>query len=336
MENTIKHNLEYLREKSCKIIITTHHKPDGDAMGSSLALYNYLKEAGIKSKVITPTDYADFLWWMPSNDDVLIYEENKEESKALIEESELVYCLDFNSLSRINEMGVLIKNSNASIVLIDHHRDAEDFDDERLCNVEASSTCELLYEYFVNHLGKEYITQDVAQCIYTGLITDTCSFRFDSTSSATIRIAAALLDLGAKPSIIYDHIFDQNRLERLQLLGYFLHNKIEIIENGKVALASLTAEELKRFNVRTGDTEGFVNYGLSIKGVSMSALIIDRTKLVKMSFRSKGDFPCNEFSAQYFGGGGHKNAAGGASTQSLEETIAAFKKHIKTYQKHLV
>lgn len=336
MENTIAHSLEDLRKYSGKIVITTHHKPDGDAMGSSLALYNYFKEAGIQSKVITPTDYAEVLTWMPSNDAVLIFEGNEKEADKYIQEAELVYCLDFNALSRINEMGEHIKASDPRIILIDHHRDAESFDHERLTNVEASSTCELIYQYLTQHLDAKYMNKDVAQCIYTGLITDTGSFRYDSTSSTTIRTAAALLDLGAKPSVIYDKIFDQNRLERLQLMGYFLLNKIEVIENGKVAIATLNADELKRFNVRTGDTEGFVNFGLSIEGVQMSALIIDRTKLVKMSFRSKGDFPCNTFSSTYFNGGGHKNAAGGASTKNLEDTVADFKKYIIEFNNKLV
>lgn len=335
MENTIAHNLEDLRKHNGKIVITTHHKPDGDAMGSSLALYNYLKAAGIESKVITPTDYAEFLLWMPSNDDVLIFEGNEAEADSYIQNADVVYCLDFNALARINEMGEHIKASAPKIILIDHHRDAESFDHERLTNVEASSTCELIYQYITNHLDPQYLNKDVAQCIYTGLITDTGSFRYDSTSSTTIRTAAALLDLGAKPSEIYDKIFDQNRLERLQLMGYFLLNKIEILEDGKVALATLNAEELDRFNVRTGDTEGFVNFGLSIEGVQMSALIVDRVKLVKMSFRSKGDFACNTFSSTYFNGGGHKNAAGGASKKSLDETVEDFKKYINEFSHQL-
>lgn len=335
MQNTIQHSLEELRNSSGKIVITTHHKPDGDAMGSSLALYNYFLAAGIESKVITPTDYADFLHWMPSNDEVLIYEGNQAEADQHIAASEFIFCLDFNALSRINQMGESIEQSTARIVLIDHHRDPEAFDHERMCSVEASSTCELIYFYLTDHLDSKFITSEVAQCIYTGLITDTGSFRYDSTSSTTIRTAAALLDHGAKPSEIYDHIFDQNRLERLQLMGYFLYNKIELIENGRVALATLSAEELDQFNVKTGDTEGFVNYGLSIEGVKMSVLIVDRTKLVKMSFRSKGDVPCNEFASQYFNGGGHKNASGGGSHVSLEETVRQFKEHIVTFRDYL-
>jgi phosphoesterase RecJ-like protein len=335
VQNTINHNLEDLRKYSGKIVITTHHKPDGDAMGSSLALMNYFKNAGIQSKVITPTDYADFLWWLPGNDEVLIYQGNEEEANSIIAQTEVIYCLDFNALGRINEMGEEISKSSAKVVLIDHHRDPQDFDTERLCDISASSTCELIYRYISQNLNIDFLNKSSAECIYTGLITDTGSFRYGSTSSDTIRTAANLMDVGVEPAHIYDKLFDQNRLERLQLLGYFLANKIEVIEDGKVALAHLTPSELEKYNVKTGDTEGFVNYGLGIEGVQMSALIIDRGPLVKMSFRSKDDFPCNEFSAQYFNGGGHKNAAGGSSTTGLKETLEKFKTAIKTYHKYL-
>jgi len=295
VQDTITHNLAELRKHSGKIVITTHHKPDGDAMGSSLGLYHYLKNAGIDSQIVTPTDYAEFLHWLPGND----------------------------------------AHSDARIVMIDHHQDPHDFDHERFVEIGASSACELVYRYIQTHLDASLMTTEMGECIYTGLITDTGSFRFGSTTSSTIRTAADLMDLGVVPDRIYRSLFDQNRLERLQLLGYFLANKIELIEDGKVALAHMTSAELQKFNVVTGDTEGFVNYGLGIKGVQMSALIIDRDYLVKMSFRSAEHFPCNEFSAEFFGGGGHKNAAGGASKDTLDNTLAKFKESIKTYRKYL-
>mgnify|MGYP001069794892 FL=1 len=335
MQDTIVHTLEDLRASSGKIVITTHHKPDGDAMGSSLGLYHLLKNAGIDSQVITPTDYAEFLHWLPGNDTVMVYEADKPKSKELINAAEYIFCLDFNALGRINEMGDYIQHSDAKIVMIDHHQDPQDFDLERFVEIGASSTCELIYKYAHKHLDASYMNKDMGECIYTGLITDTGSFRFGSTTSSTIRTAADLMDIGVVPAIIYNKLFDQNRLDRLQLLGYFLANKIELIEDGKVALAHFTSEELSRYNVITGDTEGFVNYGLSIKGVQLSALIIDRDYLVKMSFRSTDVFPCNEFSAEFFNGGGHKNAAGGASEDSLENTLTKFKESIKSYRSYL-
>ena len=335
MQDTIVHTLEDLRASSGKIVITTHHKPDGDAMGSSLGLYHLLKNAGIDSQVITPTDYAEFLHWLPGNDTVMVYEADKPKSKELINAAEYIFCLDFNALGRINEMGDYIQHSDAKIVMIDHHQDPQDFDHERFVEIGASSTCELIYKYAHKHLDASYMNKDMGECIYTGLITDTGSFRFRSTTSSTIRTAADLMDIGVVPAIIYNKLFDQNRLDRLQLLGYFLANKIELIEDGKVALAHFTSEELSRYNVITGDTEGFVNYGLSIKGVQLSALIIDRDYLVKMSFRGTDVFPCNEFSAEFFNGGGHKNAAGGASEDSLENTLTKFKESIKSYRAYL-
>ena len=335
MLDTIAHKLEDLRSHSGKIVITTHYKPDGDAMGSSLGLYLYLKEAGIDSQVITPSEYAAFLHWLPANDTVLVYESQKEKSQQLIADASYIFCLDFNALGRINEMGEKVGESAAKKIMIDHHQAPQDFDDERYVEIGASSACELIYRYIQDHLDPTYMTKEMGECIYTGLITDTGSFRFGSTTSSTIRTAADLMDLGVVPALIYNKLFDQNRLERLKLLGYFLANKIEVIEDGKVALAHFTTEELKRFNVITGDTEGFVNYGLGIKGVQLSALIIDRDYLVKMSFRSTDTFPCNEFSGEFFNGGGHKNAAGGASEDTLENTLNKFKESIKSYRQYL-
>lgn len=335
MLDTISHNLQDLKNHSGKIVITTHYKPDGDAMGSSLGLYHYLKEAGIDSQVVTPTDYAEFLHWLPGNDTVIVYEEEKQRSQKLLEEASYIFCLDFNALGRINEMGEKVAESAAKKIMIDHHQAPQDFDDERFVEIGASSTCELIYKYIQQHLDSSFMTKDMGECIYTGLITDTGSFRYGSTTSSTIRTAADLMDIGVVPATIYNSLFDQNRLERIQLLGYYLANKIELVEDGKVAVSHLTVEELKRYNVITGDTEGFVNYGLGIKGVELSVLIIDREYLVKMSFRSTDVFPCNEFSAEFFDGGGHKNAAGGASHDTLGNTISKFKKSIKTYTKYL-
>jgi phosphoesterase RecJ-like protein len=229
----------------------------------------------------------------------------------------------------------MVSESNAVIILIDHHQSPEDFDNERFVEIGASSTCELIYRYINTHLDSTLMNEKVGRCIYTGLITDTSSFRFSSTTSTTIRTAADLLDLGVVPDKIYRSLFDQNRIERLQLLGYLLSNNLEILEEGKVALGYLTLEEIERFNIVTGDTEGFVNYGLGIAGVKMSALIIDRGPLVKMSFRSVDAFPCNIFSAENFNGGGHKNAAGGASQDGLEQTIDKFKSVIQNYRAFL-
>ena len=335
MQDTIQHNLEDLIQASGRIIITSHFKPDGDAMGSSLGLYHYLKSAGIESKVIVPSDYADFLHWMPGNNKVLIYEEDEIQCNIEIAHADFIFCLDFNALHRINVMGEHVEASSARCILIDHHQDPHDFDDERFIEIGASSTCELIYRYITTHLDQSYMNKHVGECIYTGLITDTGSFRFASTSSSTLRIAADLMDLGVVPDAIYQVLFDQNKLSRLQLLGHLLSTNLEIIEKGKVALGYLTIDDIERFDSITGDTEGFVNYGLGIAGVKMSALIIDRGPIVKMSFRSSGEFPCNIFSAENFSGGGPKKAAGGISHDGLDDTLKKFKEVIKNYRDYL-
>jgi phosphoesterase RecJ-like protein len=335
VQDTIRHNLEQLGKNSGRIIITAHHKPDGDAIGSSLGLYQYFKNAGIDSRVIVPTDYASNLNWLPGNKDVKIYEENIESCDADIANAAYIFCLDFNALTRINEMGKMVRASSATIIMIDHHQNPEDFDHERFVEIGASSTCELIYRYINEHLDSTFVDEKVGQCIYTGLITDTGSFRFSSTTSTTIRTAADLMDLGVVPDKIYRSLFDQNRLERLQLLGHLLSNNLEIIEDGKIALGYLSLQDIERFNIITGDTEGFVNYGLGIAGVKMSALFIDRGPIVKMSFRSTDTFPCNIFSSENFNGGGHKNAAGGASHENLQQTIDKFKAAIKNYRAYL-
>lgn len=336
IENTLKIDPSILKNASGKIIITMHLKPDGDAMGSSLGLYHCLKNMGIESTVISPTDYADFLQWMPGCDQVLNYQSSDVgKIHRLIDDSEYIFCLDFNHLNRLDEMTEKVASSNAQLIMIDHHTECQNFDHQRFYNVKASSTCELIYQMMESTLGTEHITQDAAQCLYTGIVTDTGSFRFSSTSSETFRIASDLMSKGAVPQKIYDNIFDQNEFIRLQLLGFYLSERIELIEDGKVALSYLTKEDLEKFHVKTGDTEGFVNYGLSIKGVELSALFVDRKSIRKVSFRSKKTFPCNEFSRNHFNGGGHYNAAGGASSDSLINCLELFKKEIINYTEHL-
>lgn len=335
MQDTIKHNLEDLKKHSGHIVITTHHKPDGDAMGSSLGLYNYFKANNINAQVITPSDYASFLSWLPGDESVLIYEGNEEQADKIIDDATIIYCLDYNALSRSGSMKTALNDASGLKILIDHHQNPDDFDNERLVEIGGSSTCELIYTYIEKHLEPSCLHLEAAKCLFTGLVTDTGSFRYGSTTSKTLAVAGHLMELGVKPYDIHKKLFDNNRLIRLQFLGYFLANKIELIADGKVALAHLNVEELERYDVVTGDTEGFVNYGLSIEGVQLSALIIDRGPLVKMSFRSKDKFRCNEFAATYFGGGGHINAAGGASKLSLDKTLEKFKNAIKNHLEEL-
>ncbi len=320
-----------------KIVITTHHKPDGDAMGSSLGLYGYLIQKGHHVKVITPTDYPQFLHWMPNNSDVVIFTEQQAQSAMLVEEADLIFCLDFNSLSRINELGELVRVSKSIKVMIDHHLEPEDFDDYRHWDINACAAAQLVYDFIVNQLEDEKgISKDVAACLYTGIMTDSGSFRFASATSEVYRIAANLIDLGADHARIHQLVYDNASEDRLRFLGYCLSNKLEVLRDFNTAIISVTKDELARFNSTTGDTEGVVNYALSINGIRLAALIIERTDKVKLSLRSTGDFPANEICKKYFNGGGHRNAAGGASDDGLEEVVSQFKSILSEYKNQLL
>lgn len=330
---TLVENIQSGRYK--KAVITTHHKPDGDAMGSSLGLYAFLKYQIPSVHVITPTDYADNLNWLPGNDDVLIWEGNEDKANAITREADLVFCLDFNRLSRINEYGEVVRTARAEKVLIDHHLDPEHFEQFTFWDPKSSSTAELVFHFIKHYFGLEHISRDSATCLYTGLMTDTGNFQYNNTNSTTHMVAADLLDKGADHVRIHEKIYDTFTLNRSRLFGYCLLEKLEVIPELRTALIYLNREELERFEVRTGDTEGLVNLGLGLKGIVLSVLIIDRTKLVKMSFRSKGDFAVNEYAAKYFNGGGHRNASGGQSDMPLEAVVQRFRETIKLYQNEL-
>ncbi|MBO6517617.1 MAG: DHH family phosphoesterase [Bacteroidia bacterium] len=337
LEDTTEGILPFIHSGSgTKIVITTHHKPDADALGSSLALYHYLTKLGKDVSVVTPTDYPSNLHWMPGNDIVINFEQNVDRAVELARAADIIFCLDFNDLSRINQFGHIVKESAAKKIMIDHHREPSGFDDYRFWTIETSSTCELIYDFIIKNDGEELIDADMASCIYAGMVADTGSFRFSSTSSHTLRVAAKLMDLGIDSAKIHALMLDNFSLSRYRLMGYVLYKKLHIIPELKTALVYLTQEELMRFNIQTGDTEGFVNFGLGIRGIVFSALIIDRTVMVKMSFRSQGSFPCNEFASEHFNGGGHLNAAGGSSTDTLENAVAKFKKVLPQYKEQLL
>ncbi|MEM7548029.1 MAG: bifunctional oligoribonuclease/PAP phosphatase NrnA [Bacteroidota bacterium] len=320
-----------------KIVITTHHKPDADALGSSLGLASYLKAKGHNVIVITPTDYPEFLYWMGGHKDVVIYNfGNEKKSERLCNEADLIFSLDYNNLSRINELGKAVANSNANKVLIDHHLDPDDFADFEFWSVKAAATAELVYELIVKLGDKSFINRNIAECLYAGIMTDTGGFRHSNTSKNVHLITAELIQAGADVTKVSKLIYDNSSLERLKFIGYALSEKLQVLPEYRVAYFAITAAELKRFSSKTGDTEGLVNYALSIKGINMAALIIDRTEAVKMSFRSIGNFSVNEFAQKHFNGGGHKNAAGGRSEESLETTVKKFEEALKEYKDELL
>lgn len=327
---------EFLAEPK-RIVITTHPKPDGDAMGSSLGLYNFLILKGHQVSVITPTDYPSFLQWLPNNAEVIIYTEKTEQSRALVASADLIFCLDFNSLGRIYEMGDYVKESKAKKVLIDHHLEPEGFEDYRLWTTTACATAQLVYEFIVNVLGERHLlNKEIASCLYTGIMTDTGSFRYRSTTSNVHRIVADLIDCGADNTLIHQLVYDDFSETRLRFLGHCLLNKLEVLNEYHTAIIVITKQELDEYKISTGDTEGIVNYALSITGIRLAILIIERQDVVKLSIRSTGDFPANEICKKYFNGGGHKNAAGGFSNEKIEVVREKFDLILPEYKSQLI
>jgi len=308
-----------------RVVIVTHFKPDADALGSSLGLAGFLRKKGHTVSVITPSDYPDFLAWMPGNETVLaLSAENKapeQKAAVLIEQAQIIFCLDFSSLSRINSLGDMIKKSQAVKVLVDHHLEPESFASFEEWDTSSASTAGLIFG-LIEQLGeKEMIDANIATCLYAGLMTDTGGFRHNNTRYREFQIASELVSHGADPHKIALQVYDANSLERLRLTGYVLSQKLVVLPEYKTAYMTLNRDELKTFGAQTGDTEGLVNYGLSIKGIKMAVLMYDRKEEIKLSFRSLGDFSVNELARKHFEGGGHKNASGGSSKLSLEETL---------------
>lgn len=319
-----------LLKNSQKIAIVTHWTPDGDAMGSSLALYHYLLKRGKKAKVIVPNSYPDFLHWLPGNKQVLNYELEPEKAAKTVSSADLIFTLDFNSFKRLEGLGNILESSAAPKVLIDHHQQPDPYPSYFFHDTKACSTCELVFD-FISGLGhRSFIDKKIAACLYTGLMTDTGSFRYPSVNTHTHAIIAELLKTGISPSDIYSAVYDNYSLGRLKLLGFALNEKLRIIEGYPVAYFTLTEAELQRFNYKKGDTEGLVNYPFSIKGISVCALFTESDGYVKISLRSKGSIDMNKFARNWFQGGGHINAAGGKSEKSLKETEEIFVQAVKS------
>ena len=308
-----------------KIAIIPHRGPDGDAMGSTLALYHFLLKNNHEAVVVSPNEFPDFLAWMPGSETVKIFEKDKQNCTKILDEAELIFTLDFNALHRTGEMEHVLAKLKAPFIMIDHHQKPDDYATVTYSDTTFGSTCEMIYN-FISFLGKkDQIDKTVGTCIYTGILTDSGSFRFPKTTGNTHRIVAELIDLGVENTEIPTLLFDNSGFERLQLLGRALQN-MKVIAEHKTAYTTLTQDELNSFNYVKGDTEGIVNYGLQIKGIHFAAIFIENKeeKIIKISFRSQGDFDVNQFARDYFHGGGHRNAAGGKSEETMEETIEKF------------
>jgi phosphoesterase RecJ-like protein len=308
-----------------KIAIIPHRSPDGDAMGSTLALYHFLLKLNHKPTVISPNDFPNFLAWLPGTETVLVYENDRENCTKLLNEAELVFTLDFNALHRTGEMEQVLNKLSVPMIMIDHHQKPDTYATVTYSDTTIGSTCEMIYNLISFLDKKALINKTIATCIYTGITTDSGSFRFPSTTSTTHRIVAELIDLGIENSYIHNLLFDDNSANRLQLLGRALQN-IKVFPEFKTSYITLSQKELDEFNYQKGDTEGIVNYGLSIKGIHFSAIFIEHRdeNIIKISFRSQGSFDVNQFARENFNGGGHINAAGGKSNESMKATINKF------------
>lgn len=337
MQKTDITKTKELLQSSKNIVITCHKGPDGDAIGSSLALYLYLKKLNKNVKVVVPDDFPVFLKWLPENKEIIIYEQQQENAQTLINEADLIFSLDYNSLSRTGDMANVLNATQASFIMIDHHQQPDDYAAVTYSDTSICSTCQMMY-HFIEVLGDvKMIDTDIANCIYTGIMTDTGSFRFRSTTSTTHRVIANLIDLGVDNAKIHQNVYDSNSYNRLQLLGKSLNN-LKVIEELNTAYITLSTEEQEQFNAQKGDTEGVVNYALSLQDIKFAAIFKEdlNKNIIKISFRSKGGFNVNEFARLHFNGGGHTNAAGAASNLSLQDTLEKFISILPNYQKELV
>lgn len=319
-----------------KVIITTHQKPDGDAMGSSLGLYHFLVQLGHTVTVISPTNWATFLKWMPACNKVIDFDFSREKALQALNEAELLFCLDFNVLHRTKNMEPFLEKMDCTKVLIDHHEQPQvQAFDYGVSQTSKSSTCEMVYDLIVNSGHDDKINVEIAECLYTGVMTDTGSFRFPAASGDVHRMVARLKDTGFKHTQVHENIYDNFLENRLRFTGNALLNRMEVFYEYNTAVMAIPKNDLLRFHIKTGDSEGLVNYLLTIQGIKLAALVIDRDEERKWSFRSKGDFDANTFARTHFEGGGHYNAAGGRSSDTLENTVKKFKQVIKEYEVQL-
>jgi phosphoesterase RecJ-like protein len=299
--------------------------PDGDAVGSSLALYHYLMSFDKKSiKAVVPNNFPAFLKWMPGAGDIVVYEQYPDFATRLIGEADILFCLDFNAVKRVGKLASAVIASDARKVMIDHHPDPEDFCRAVFSYPEMSSTSELIFRVICALGDLDLIEKDAAECIYTGMMTDTGSFGYNSNNAEIYIIISELIKKGIDKDEIYRKVNQVYSESRLRLMGYVLYEKMKTYPDKKTAVFTLTREELNRFGYKSGDTEGFVNLPLSIGGISFSAFFREETNMIKLSLRSAGDFPCNTFAAAYFNGGGHRNASGGEFYGTLEDAVRIF------------
>lgn len=329
-------NIKQLLSTKKKIVIVPHKNPDGDAIGSTLGLYHYLMKVNHDVTVISPNDYPEFLKWIPGENTILKHDSQTESCEQKINKADIIFTLDFNAFHRAGNMETILSRSSAIKIMIDHHQAPDNYASYMFSDVTMSSTCEMVY-HFIDMLGDtEKVDANIATCLYVGIMTDTGSFRFRSTTSKTHEIIAHLIEKGADNTGIHAKIYDSNSYNKLQLLGCALNN-LKVIPKSRTAYITLSQSELQKYDYKKGDTEGVVNYGLSLDDIVLAAIFIeDRQEgIIKISLRSKGDFSVNELSRAHFNGGGHTNAAGGKSDLSLQKTVEKFISILPSYNKAL-
>ena len=337
MEEGQLHKLQSFLSNPKNIVIVPHRNPDGDAMGSTLALCQYFNAKNHKAIVVAPNEYPEFLHWLPGSKEVILFDKQNKQAKRAISNSDIIFLLDFNALHRVgDDMEKTLEVYENDFVMIDHHQQPDTIATYLYSDTSICSTAQMVFHFLEMFSDTESITKDIATCLYTGIMTDTGSFRFRSTTSETHRIVARLIEKGAENDKIHNNVYDSNSYNRLLLLGQALSN-LKIFPEYKTAFITLSEEEKKKFHYKKGDTEGVVNYALSLNDIIFAAIFIEdkEQKIIKISFRSKGDFSVNQFARNYFNGGGHDNAAGGKSDASLKETIAYFTSLLPNYKNEL-
>lgn len=325
-----------LLKQSRRVVITTHQKPDADAMGAMLALKLFLEKTGNKVTAISPTNWAGWVNWMPGIKDVLNFEKEKDKATDALDNADWLFCLDFNIFHRTKTMTEKLARLKCIKILIDHHQEPDEASfDYGISDTSKSSTCEMIYDLIINSGNSDLINQEISQCIYAGVVGDTGSFRFSSTHPGVHKLVADLMTKGFDHEHVHNKLFDNFLENRLRFVGHVLLNRMEVFYEYNTVLIAIPKSDLLKYDIKTGDTEGLVNFPQSIQGIKLVALVIDRDEERKWSFRSKGDFDCNTFARKYFEGGGHFNAAGGRSSDSLEKTVQHFKAVIKENEKLL-
>ncbi len=329
--------VQSILDKTQKIVIVGHKNPDGDAVGSCLGLGDFLSLLGHSVTVVMPNDFPDFLKWIPGSKNILRYENNPSETRAVIAQASLIFTLDFNALNRTGDLEPVLTQASADFIMIDHHQQPDNYAVVTYSDTSICSTSQMVY-HFIEALDElKKINKNIATQLYTGIMTDTGSFRFPATTATTHRVIAHLIEAGANGAQIHQNVYDTNTPERIKLLGTALNNLV-ILKDYKTAYITLTQKELDDHHFKKGDTEGFVNYALSVKGIIFAAIFIENKQenIVKISFRSKGTFSVNLFAREYFNGGGHTNAAGGRSDENLQKTVSKFIAILPHYKKTLI